>query len=1274
MQDMTRKLRYLFVLLFLGVSGAAFAQTGAMSGTVYDEKKEPIIGAIVQVFQAGVARGGDVTNEDGKYNIKPLNPGTNFEVHVRYASYREIVLKNVIVSPDRTTYQNYNMEVNAKEMAEVVVKEYKVPLIKKDEPGSTTTFTSEQISKMPTRSTNDVAAMAAGTYQKKAGEGISIAGARTGGTLYIVDGVQVNSASAPNFPPGAIEQMSVITSGVPAKYGDASGGVISITTRGGASYHTGEVGVEHSVDGYDRTYAYFSLSGPLLRKKIDSVNKKNVLGYSLSGNYTTNKDSDPNYFSNYTVNSDKLKQIQDNPLVQVSDITGRPTFRSAAEYIRMSDLEASKVRVNADAKSGRLVGKLDYQVSDNMNIVVGGNFSYTSTRLYDRRYSLFAPDAIPKDIQYNGLGYIRFTQRFGKSKLDQSGEDKKTPLISNAFYTLQADYSMNHRNLEDPTFKHNPFYYNYIGKFDIVYDTTYVLQEDPKTGRTAVLLRSYNSPVAVNFTASDKNPLLANYTKQFYQLATGDQYPNDLSDITAGNGLLNGAQPNYVYGQSFYYNSGHTFGGYQYNTREQYAFHVETSFDFQPKKTRHSIEFGLDYQQRAERFYGMTAANTPNRPGLWTIMRLLTNRHILDNDTSNPTYIVNGQSYTYQQLQDNGILLGVYDTVLYNRNPNKNLQSTFDRNLRTKLGLNPDGTDYLNVDAVDPSLLSLDMFSADEIINQGIPIANWYGYDYTGKRLNGQVNFNDFFTQKDANGNYTRNIGAFRPNYIAGYLQDKFELPNGVLFNVGVRVDRFDANTKVLRDPYSLYAVNTVATSNAVNSQNGGKTPENIKSDYVVYVSDNAAGTPSVIGYRNGDDWYDATGKFIADPSILKAISGRDPQPYLVRNNPNKTRAVTMQEEGFDPNTSFTDYTPQVNVMPRINFTFPIAEQSMFYAHYDVYVMRPKEVSEIYVSPVDYLYLNQQSGQILNNPDLKPEKVFDYELGFQQVLSQNSAVTINGFYKERKDMIQIRPYLNAWPNTYYTYGNRDFMTYKGFSLKYDLRRVNHLQFQLSYTLQFSEGTGSSSTSGNGGSGSNSVASQGLMPYLIGNQLPNLRFAFPLDNDSRHVLAANLDYRFDKGEGPIVGNTHFLENAGANFIFRARSGEPYTRYEAPGQRIVAGGVQGSRLPWHYGVDVRVDKTFALNFGKKADNVGRPSRLGLTAFVYVQNLFNTREILGVHGYTGRPDDDGWMSSPQGQLDASTKTDPTSYTQLYLLTTQNSDFLANPRRVNLGLSLNF
>lgn len=1276
MQDMTRKLRYLFVLLFLTMTGRALAQTGSISGTVYDEKKEPIIGAIVQVFEAGATKGGAATDIDGNYVIKPLSPSGNYEVHVKYAGYKEIISKGVLVSPDRITKLNFNMQINAKELDEVVVTTYKVPLIEADKPGSTTTFTRDQIAKLPTRNTSDVASMAAGTYQSKSGGTVSIAGARSGGTQYIIDGIVVQGATAINLPPGSIDQMSVITSGIPAKYGDASGGIISITTRGGASQHQGEVSFEHSLEGYNHNMASFSIAGPLLKKKVDSVNKKTVLGYSLSGTYQFDEDNDPNYFDNYVVKGDKLREIQQNPLVQKTDISGRKIYSSATEYITMKDLETTKTRINADYKSARVVGKVDYQLSDNVELVAGGNYTYINQSQWDQRYALFNPSAMPKDVINNGRGFIRLTQSFGNKNLTANAEDKKAPLISNAFYTLQADYENTYRNVEDPNLKHNPFLYGYLGKFDTKDQTIYGIGLDTAINRVGTVLYAYNSPTSVDFTPADYNPLLVNYTKQYYGLAGGDGYPTNLNDILANRGLINGYLPPYVYtdylGSPLYFNSGYGRSGYTYNNQEQFAFNVDASFDLQPKKTRHAIEFGLYYQQRAERNYGIGAAGINNN--LWALMRQLTNKHILDLDKANPIYVIGGQRYTLDEYRNGNLQFGPNDTVIYNRLYNEGLQSTFDYNLRKKLNLDPTGTDYIYIDNIkDPSLLSLDMFSPDEIINGGNPLATWYGYDYTGKRVNGQVNFNDFFTKKDANGNYTREIGAFRPNYIAGYIQDKFELPNNVLFNVGVRVERFDANTKVLRDPYSLYAVHTVADSkDAQNSINGGKTPDNIGGDYVVYVRDNQVENPEVIGYRSGDDWYDATGKFLQDPSYLATLYGSDPQPYLVKSK-DKNKTLRMNEEGYDPNSSFTDYKPQVNVMPRINFSFPIAEQSLFYAHYDVYVMRPKTASEIYVSPIDYLYLSQNGTQIIANPNLKPERVFDYELGFTQTLSQSSAVTINGFYKERKDMIQVRPFLYAYPNTYFTFGNRDFSTTKGFSLKYDLRRVNHLQMQLSYTLQFAEGTGSSSSSGNGGS-STSVSSSGLLQYLIGAQLPNLRFALPLNVDSRHILNANLDYRYEQGEGPVVGNSHPLENAGINLIFRARSGEPYTRYALPGQRIVVGGAYGSRLPWHYMLDFRIDKTFALFARKSDDGIKQRTGIGLQAFLYIQNLLNTKDILGVYGYTGRPDNDGWIASPNGQSEASVKTSPQSYSDLYNLSLMDQGLLNNPRRINLGITLNF
>ena len=68
----------------------------------------------------------------------------------------------------------------------------------------------------------------------------------------------------------------------------------------------------------------------------------------------------------------------------------------------------------------------------------------------------------------------------------------------------------------------------------------------------------------------------------------------------------------------------------------------------------------------------------------------------------------------------------------------------------------------------------------------------------------------------------------------------------------------------------------------ARNLINGGKHPENIGDDYAVYVNNNQSATPSIIGYRSNDKWYNAYGVEISDPAVLKTENGgTDPSPYL---------------------------------------------------------------------------------------------------------------------------------------------------------------------------------------------------------------------------------------------------------------------------------------------------------------------------------------------------------------------------------------------------------
>ncbi len=1253
MQDMTRSLRYLFLLLFLGVAGTAMAQSGAITGKVLDERKQPILGAIVEVSQGGLPKGGTATDEDGNYLIKPLNPG-RYDVKISYASYKTKLTKDVIVSPDKTTALNADLELNQKELDEVQVVAYKVPLIDPFEEKKI--ITSEEIENMPTRNTSSVVSTNAGVYQATEGGALSLGGARSEGTAYIIDGIRVYGSRGTNLAQNAIDQVEVMTSGLPAKYGDALGGVVNITTKGVSERLDAGLLLEKSVDGYGHNLVNFNLSGPLFSKKDSLKNKRPVVGFRLDGDFYYDKDRRPSYYPNLKVKDDVLQRVQDRPLVTLANQSGAPVFRPATEMLRADDFETSKQRVNAAVVEGRLNGRLDFQLTDNLNLTAGGTFSYSNAKAYSRAGSLFSSNAFPDVQQYTGRGFLRLTQRFGKS---QVAPNEKKPLISNAYYTIQADYQKEYQNIQHPDFGRDVFKYAYVGKFYNEYMSFYGPGVDDSTGLTGIKLIADRLSTKVSYERSDLNPVLANYTSQYFNEV--GYTPSSLAQILGQGSIVNGYLPQSTY--SLFTNVGTPLNSFSYANVDQIAVDVNASFDLQPGKTRHQIEFGLYYQQRVER--GYSAANSLGGTNIWQYARQLTNKHI-SLDFSNPQFIVGGKTYSRADVEAGLVSPSPFDTIYYNR-VDTGSQSAFDMNLRKKLGVGK--TDYIDVDNYDPSMFSLDMFSADELQNSGNPFVSYYGYNYLGKRQKGQVNFNDFFTKKDASGAYTRDLGGYRPTYIAGYVLDKFQFKD-INFNIGLRIDRFDANTKVLKDPYSLYAVNTVSKiagdGGITNELNNGVIPGNIGDDYVVYVDNNASTRKKIIGYRNGDNWYDYKGKLIEDPTVLKNYSdGRDPQPWL--QNPTEN----IRDSSFNPNNSFTDYKPQVNVMPRLSFSFPISDQALFFAHYDVLVQRPLE--GVYATAADYYWLTTNAQQVINNPNLKSTKMFDYEVGFKQALTKQSAITITGFYKERKDMIQIRPYLYAWPTTYYTYGNRDFSTTKGLTLAYDLRRVNNIRMNVAYTLQFAEGTGSSSsTTQRSGIGS------GILANFISAGLPNLRYVTVLDYDSRHNIVATIDYRYADNEGPIVGGSHILQNAGVNFIFRTRSGEPYTKFAQPLQvgNVVEGGVNGSRQPWHYNLDMKIDKDFKIKLRKEKEGDLRKSQLYVNAFVLIQNLLNTKDILpgGLNGFTGRPDDDGYLASPQGQTNVQLQTNPASYIDYYNMALMNPNVINLPRRINVGLQLSF
>ena len=1239
---MLRKL--LTVVALLGITSYSIAQTqsGTLKGTITEhETGETVPMANVVLELNGAVIAGAVADFDGKYTIKPIDPG-RYTVKVSFIGFATKEISDVLVTSNKITFVNAGLKAESAVIGEVELVEYVVPLIDPDKSG--TTKTKEEITALPTRNVQSVAAQTAGIYQEDEGGDLNVRGSRDDQTFFYIDGVKVRASN--KLPQASIEQMTVITGGLPASYGDATGGVISITTRGPSNEFFGGVEAASStlLDPYGYNLFAFNLSGPLKRNEEGN----SVLGFFLSGEYESIEDGDPSAVGAYKVKDDVMEDLEENPFIFSMD-NGIVQAQRAAEFVSMEDLEYIDARQNVARTNASIQGKVDFKPTLNTNITLGGNFSNSRYRDYIYGYSLFNPSNNPEFIDQSWRVYGRFQQSFGAS-----GDEQSASTLKNAFFTLQADYSKDTEIRQDSDHGDKLFNYGYIGKFtpvrEYVANTPLEWQNDDNTINIIGLDASgnvspgdtlFNVPTSdgaggtnfdltqnlisyYDFEAGTLNPYATNYTQSYYDFV-GAESVNTLGQIRGIGAAVNGDRTEYVH--SLWYNTGREYNGYSKSNESQFRFTGSASADIND----HAIQFGFEYEQRDDRYYGVSPV------GLWTLAEQQANNYI---------GLYDGP-YEYLFSDENG------NYVIGNQNSyNYDEMSSFAMNFRDEHGVSYE--EFVDIHTYNPDQLDVGMFSADELLNNGNNYASWYGYDYQGNMIDGvQPGMNEFLTEKDENDNYKREIAAFQPIYVAGYIQDKFAFED-LIFNIGVRVDRYDANQEVLRDRYSIYNVMT-----AGEVTNFGAHPSNIGDDFVVYVDDNT-NAASITGYRNGDDWYNAEGLPINDPSLLNVSKGV--LPMLV--DPDALLNGDPLNKGLSAN-AFKDYDPQVTVMPRISFNFPISDEAMFYAYYDVLAQRP---SRNRLNPLDYLFLAYQADNTgLQNPDLKSQKTTNYEVGFKQTLSSSSALSINAFYKEMRDMIQYTRVAYAFPQEYFTWGNVDFGTVKGLSLAYEMRRTKNVSLNANYTMQFADGTGSDDLTAE---------------RIVNSEQPNLRNVLPLDFDQRHNLTASVDFRYGSGKsynGPLLNGKQILSNMGVNLVATAGSGTPYSRqlnatreamFGINDRDYLEGSINGSRLPWTYRMDMRVNKSFDLSWGEEENQ----KSAAVNVYFQVQNLLNTANIVSVYQYTGNPDDDGYLTTAVGIGDIQDQADPASFADLYSLKLNNPANYTRPRTVRLGVTLDF
>jgi outer membrane receptor protein involved in Fe transport len=301
----------------------------------------------------------------------------------------------------------------------------------------------------------------------------------------------------------------------------------------------------------------------------------------------------------------------------------------------------------------------------------------------------------------------------------------------------------------------------------------------------------------------------------------------------------------------------------------------------------------------------------------------------------------------------------------------------------------------------------------------------------------------------------------------------------------------------------------------------------------------------------------------------------------------------------------FDEATTKFQVSPRINVAYPITERSNISIAYGLYFQTPG---------LQYLYDNFNAEQIrggvvLGNPEMKPQRTNQYEVSFNQEISDLFAFHITTYYRDIYNQLGVVT-IETRPDPYDLRQTVEFGTSRGIELRLRKRLSpdDNIGFSLNYTYSSTRGT----ASGPGG------LDLGYDPYSEKKMFPLNEYT--LSNDIPHRINFILNFAWFKDQGPSIAGVKPLENFQLGFTTVFSSGSPYTSYTLDAEQ--KSDINGARQPSIWNTNLRISKMFELSdwFG---EGMGRSS---LTVFMDIYNLLNLTYAVALNSRTADPIDNG------------------------------------------------
>ncbi|MEX1003563.1 MAG: carboxypeptidase regulatory-like domain-containing protein [Crocinitomicaceae bacterium] len=225
---MKTQIKFLIAALFCTSMLTAQVTLGTLKGQVMDKEDK------TSIPQAGVwieGQGLDKkirTDVDGKFSFEALQPGI-YNLRLFSKGKDTATVSEIEIKPDAITNIGEVALLPSTTKLDPIIITYTPPLIRKDV--QKIEITTEDIAHSPNiQNPKELfASMNSDIVIPEGSSDMIIRGSRPGDVVYYVDGVKTDDLNG--VPGVGIGSMTGYTGGIPAKYGDTTGGVVILETK-----------------------------------------------------------------------------------------------------------------------------------------------------------------------------------------------------------------------------------------------------------------------------------------------------------------------------------------------------------------------------------------------------------------------------------------------------------------------------------------------------------------------------------------------------------------------------------------------------------------------------------------------------------------------------------------------------------------------------------------------------------------------------------------------------------------------------------------------------------------------------------------------------------------------------------------------------------------------------------------------------------------------------------------------------------------------------------